>query len=221
MHQLKQLTALVVCLLSLVCWTPVTRGKVAGAKGEWRFYGGDAGATKYAPLDQINRSNVQNLKVAWTWDSPDAKVLETNSKLYTLGYEATPLMVNGVLYISTSLSQVAAINAATGKTLWVHDPKSYETGHPTNLGFLHRGVAYWTDGKLERIRGFDRVRQDDHCRIFIETRRRELAGVCLGVRIVLTENQRLFTALGYVEYSREAHPGFDYPTSINMRKALR
>ncbi|MFO1159711.1 MAG: GNAT family N-acetyltransferase [Reyranellaceae bacterium] len=54
-----------------------------------------------------------------------------------------------------------------------------------------------------------------------EARRRELAGVCLGVRIVLTENQRLFTALGYVEYSREAHPGFDYPTSINMRKALR
>ena len=54
-----------------------------------------------------------------------------------------------------------------------------------------------------------------------EARRRELAGVRLGVRIVLTENQRLFTSLGYVEFSREAHEGFDYPTSINMRKALR
>jgi quinoprotein glucose dehydrogenase len=151
MHQLKQLSLLVVCLLFLVCWTPVTGGKVAGKKGEWRFYGGDQGATKYSPLDQINRANVQNLKTAWTWDSPDAKILAANSKLYTLGYEATPLMVGGVLYISTSLSQVAAINAATGQTLWVHDPKSYETGHPTNLGFLHRGVAYWTDGKLERI----------------------------------------------------------------------
>jgi ribosomal protein S18 acetylase RimI-like enzyme len=54
-----------------------------------------------------------------------------------------------------------------------------------------------------------------------EARRRELAGVRLGVRIVLTENQRLFTALGYVETSREAHEGFDHPTSINMRKPLR
>ena len=54
-----------------------------------------------------------------------------------------------------------------------------------------------------------------------EARRRELAGVRLGVRVVLAENQRLFTSLGYVEFSREAHEGFDYPTSINMRKALR
>jgi ribosomal protein S18 acetylase RimI-like enzyme len=53
-----------------------------------------------------------------------------------------------------------------------------------------------------------------------EARRRGLPGVRLGVRVVLTENQRLFAALGYLETSREAHPGFDYPTSINMRKAL-
>jgi ribosomal protein S18 acetylase RimI-like enzyme len=53
-----------------------------------------------------------------------------------------------------------------------------------------------------------------------EARRRGLAGVRLGVRVVLTENQRLFGALGYRETSREAHPGFDYPTSINMRKVL-
>jgi predicted N-acetyltransferase YhbS len=53
-----------------------------------------------------------------------------------------------------------------------------------------------------------------------EAARRGLAGVRLGVRIVLTENQRLFTALGYVETSREAHPGFDFPTSITMRKSL-
>ena len=54
-----------------------------------------------------------------------------------------------------------------------------------------------------------------------EARRRELSGVRLGVRTVLTENQRLFTALGYIETSREAHEGFDHPTSINMRKVLR
>jgi ribosomal protein S18 acetylase RimI-like enzyme len=53
-----------------------------------------------------------------------------------------------------------------------------------------------------------------------EARRRGLPGVRLGVRVVLTDNQRLFNSLGYVETSREPHPGFDYPTSINMRKAL-
>lgn len=53
-----------------------------------------------------------------------------------------------------------------------------------------------------------------------EARRRGLPGVRLGVGVVLTENQRLFAALGYVETSREPHPGFTYPTSINMRKAL-
>lgn len=53
-----------------------------------------------------------------------------------------------------------------------------------------------------------------------EAARRGLAGVRLGVRIVLTENQRFFTALGYVETSREAHPGFDHPTSITMRKSF-
>lgn len=53
-----------------------------------------------------------------------------------------------------------------------------------------------------------------------EARRRGLSGVRLGVRVVLTENQRLFRSLGYGEISREAHPGFDYPTSINMRKSL-
>lgn len=148
MRQRKFVAACFGCLLIL--------GLAAGAtaqkkKSEWRFYGGDAGSTKYSPLDQINRDNVRGLKVAWTWDSPDLKILEQRQRLFTLGNEATPIMIGGVLYVSTSLSQVAAIDASTGKTIWVYDSKSYETGQPTNLGFLHRGVAYWTDGKLERI----------------------------------------------------------------------
>ena len=53
-----------------------------------------------------------------------------------------------------------------------------------------------------------------------EARRRDLPGIRLGVRVVLTDNQRLFQSLGYREISREAHPGFDHPTSINMRKSL-
>ena len=54
-----------------------------------------------------------------------------------------------------------------------------------------------------------------------DARRRGLPGVQLGVRVVLTANQKLFNSMGYVETSRESHPGFDYPTSINMRKSLK
>lgn len=150
MRSMRHLRVLKLSLLMISLGVPIAASNGV-QKGEWRFYGGDQGSGKYSPLDQINRENVQKLKVAWSWDSPDLKVLEQKSRLYTLGYEATPLMIGGVLFISTSLSQVAAIDAATGKTIWVYDPKSYESGQPTNLGFVHRGVAYWTDGKAERI----------------------------------------------------------------------
>ncbi len=65
--------------------------------------------------------------------------------------EATPLMVGGVIYTSTSLSQVAAIDAFTGETIWVYNPDTYKDGSPANVGFVHRGVAYWEDGEDRRI----------------------------------------------------------------------
>src|SRR6266550_2247976 len=125
-------------------------GKVRGAATEWLNYAGDKASSKYSLLTQISGGNFNRLRTAWTWRSAEEEVAKANH-LKTWVWEATPLMVGGVLYISTSLSQVAAIDAATGKTIWVYDPKSYETGQPTNLGFVHRGVAYWTDGKAERI----------------------------------------------------------------------
>jgi len=127
------------------------RGTPARKPAEWPAYGGDAGNSKYSPLSRINRSNVKDLRIAWRWRSPDAEVLRRLPKLQTWIYEATPVMAKGVLYTSTSLSQVAAIEAATGRTLWVYDPKSYEAGNPTNNGFVHRGVARWVDGDDERI----------------------------------------------------------------------
>lgn len=121
------------------------------ANGEWRFYGGDNGSTKYSPLDQINKGNVAGLKIAWTWESPDLALQKENRTLSSFANEPTPLMVGGKLYTSTSLSQVAAINPQTGETIWVFNPEAYKAGRPTNLGYVHRGVAYWTDGKQERV----------------------------------------------------------------------
>ena len=102
-------------------------------------------------LDQINRANVAELKIAWSWDSPDLPLQKADRMLSSFAYETTPLMVGGTLYASTSLCQIAAINAQTGKTIWVFDPESYKAGRPGNLGFVNRGVAYWTDGTIERI----------------------------------------------------------------------
>lgn len=138
-------------LLAFVLIAGSALAQRSATKGEWRFYGGDNGSNKYSPLDQINRENVSKLKVAWAWDSPDLKLQQQNRMLRGFGFEVTPLMVGGTLYTSTSVSQVSAINAQTGATIWTYDPKSYAAGRPTNLGFLHRGVAYWTDGREERI----------------------------------------------------------------------
>ncbi len=123
--------------------------------GEWRSYGGDAGSTKYSPLDQIDASNFSDLNVAWRWQSADGSLdLETLREqipeLSIRGLQATPLMVSGVLYISTSLHQAAAVDAGTGATIWVHDPKAYLGGLPTHA-YRSRGVAYWTDGEQARI----------------------------------------------------------------------
>ena len=114
------------------------------------MYGGDAASTKYSPLDQIDRSNVARLELAWRWRSPDNDV----PAIRNVAFEATPLMIDGVLYTSTSGSQAAAIDAETGETLWIYDPRSWASGRPPNNGFLHRGVAAWSDGPDGRLRVF-------------------------------------------------------------------
>jgi quinoprotein glucose dehydrogenase len=86
--------------------------------------------------------------------SPDHAIRDDNPKLdQSWANESTPLMVGGTLYTSTSLSQVAAIDAVTGVTKWVFNPKVYQNGlaYPANFGWVHRGVAYWRSGEDERV----------------------------------------------------------------------
>ncbi len=117
------------------------------AAQEWRHYGGDAGGMKYSPLKQITPANVSKLKVAWefhTGDVSDGKTLPVRS-----AFEATPLAVDGVLYLTTPFNRLIALDPETGKQLWAFDPK-IDRERPFNL-YINRGGAYWTDGKAKRI----------------------------------------------------------------------
>ncbi len=122
----------------------------AGAAKDWPIYGGGPGSTRYSSLHQINRQNVKNLKVAWTFDSGDAY---PGSEM-----QCNPLVVKGVLYATTPKVNVIALNAATGKLLWRFDPHQ---GQKVLGKMRNRGVTYWSDGKQERI--FVAVHQYLYC----------------------------------------------------------
>ncbi|MEE2777397.1 MAG: pyrroloquinoline quinone-dependent dehydrogenase [Acidobacteriota bacterium] len=121
--------------------------------GDWSSYHGDLGAAQYAPHDQIVASNIDLVGLAWRWASPDNPIAAATEdrRMMPGAYKATPLEIDGRLYVSTSLGQVAAIDAKTGETIWVFDTRSRESGRPNNSGFNTRGVAYWTDGNDQRI----------------------------------------------------------------------
>ena len=148
----QRITAIVVAA-TLLWWSAVAAQQGA-PDGGWPTYGGDLGSTKYSPLDQIDSDSVERLQLVWRWESPDnAIVTEHRTTLATFppAFKSTPVLVEGVLYIKTSMSQAAAIDAATGDTLWVFDPGTWEGERPANTGFNSRGVAYWSDGRDARI----------------------------------------------------------------------
>jgi quinoprotein glucose dehydrogenase len=155
-------------------------GRPSTARGEWPTYGGDLASSKYAPLDQIDAGNFARLRVAWRVKTPDAVLTMTlpNGAEWTASskeifaelnrvspkrwrdgqppfvsnFKATPLMAGGTLYLNSPLSVAAAYDARTGAVRWVYNPKSYEAGTTTMTArWNQRGVAYWTDGKEERI----------------------------------------------------------------------
>jgi quinoprotein glucose dehydrogenase len=114
--------------------------------GEWRNYGGDQGSTRYAPLDQINADNFSKLELAWRFKT-DSLGARPEFK-----FESTPLMIHGVLYSAGgSRRSVVALDAATGELLWVHREDEGMRGTYAPRQLSGHGVAYWTDGKEERI----------------------------------------------------------------------
>ena len=109
--------------------------------GEWHTYGGDLGNTRYAPLDQIDATNFSDLEVAWQFDPANLGPFPDSN------FQATPLMVDGVLYTTAgSRRNVVAVDARTGELLWMYRIDEGGRGANAIRRMSGRGVAYWTDG---------------------------------------------------------------------------
>ena len=134
------------CSLIVGCAAALLNAQSGAKNGEWRTYGGDLGNTRYSPLDQINASNFDKLQIAWRFNT--ASLGPTPE----FNLEATPLMAHGVVYsVAGSRRDVVALDAATGELLWIHREDEGRRGQAAPRRLSGRGLAYWTDGRDERI----------------------------------------------------------------------
>ncbi len=108
---------------------------------QWSIYGGGQDSIRYSALDQINRTNVSRLTVAWTFETGDAF---EHSEM-----QCNPIIVSGVLYATTPKLRLIALDATTGKERWSFDPNAKSGGRVTHQ--RNRGVTYWEDGADKRV----------------------------------------------------------------------
>ena len=129
----------VACLSGCKEHMPIPPG---GPVADWPAYGRDAGGSRYSPLAQITRENVSHLQVAWTYHTGD-----TPTKGQAVAFEATPILVDGVLYLSTPFNRVIALDPETGAERWTYDPKIDLSVQYSD--FTSRGVSTWLDTSRE------------------------------------------------------------------------
>lgn len=113
---------------------------------DWTCVGGDKGCTRYSALKQINRANVSSLQLAWTYHGGDSGSGNSTT------IECTPIVVGGVMFITTATSKVVALDAASGVERWKFDPYAgARRKQPRASGGVNRGVAYWNNRKEGRV----------------------------------------------------------------------
>jgi quinoprotein glucose dehydrogenase len=135
-------------LLASISLASNAHGQV-GPESDWPAYGNDPGGMRHSVLSQINRENVAKLKVAWVFHTGDISDGADGRK--RSGFETTPILVDGRLYLTTPFNRVIALDPTTGKQLWSHDPnidQSLDYGD----GLINRGVATWLDPSASRDR---------------------------------------------------------------------
>jgi quinoprotein glucose dehydrogenase len=136
-----------VCFLVWATLPAVSQSSQSGTKnGEWTTYGGDLANTRYAALNQINAGNFDKLQIAWRFKT------ENLGPRPEFQFESTPLMARGVVYSTAGTRRaVVALDAGTGEMLWVHREVEGPRGDSAPRQLSGRGLAYWSDGREERI----------------------------------------------------------------------
>jgi quinoprotein glucose dehydrogenase len=156
LKRLPILLALTLAASTLAMTRPQIAGRGANeALGEWRGYAGSNAGLKYSPLDQINKANVKNLRITWRQSAMPTEVRQgRKSVVVPTNYQVTPLMANGLLYVSAGDGSIAALNPANGGVVWSHVPPELLRGAPAGKDepaeemlagrSANRGVAYWS-----------------------------------------------------------------------------
>jgi quinoprotein glucose dehydrogenase len=139
------IVAVGVCCGSAALWSQRPN---TGANVDWAIYRGDQKGNQYAPLAQIHAANVHRLERVWEYRTGDANQRST--------MHVNPIVIDGVMYVTTPSLKAVALNAATGREIWVFDPAKYNNGQVVRL--RNRGVTYWKGAEGERIFHFVRDR---------------------------------------------------------------
>jgi quinoprotein glucose dehydrogenase len=135
---IQLLRSATIAVLFIAC--VAQRAPIPEKDGDWRVTGGDPGNSRYSSLDQINRGNVASLRVAWTYHTGDAPAGHSE-------IQATPIVVDGVLYTTTPSLAVIALRADSGTLIWRFDPFANRKSE----SHVNRGVAYWSEGSERRV----------------------------------------------------------------------
>src|SRR6202521_1355654 len=146
---------ILISALALLCIgvTAMMSSPAGTSSDDWPVYGHDPGGMRYSPLVQINRENVSRLKVTWvfhTGDISDGKGQQRRS-----GFETTPILVDGALYLTTPFNRVIALDPETGTQRWAYDPKIDQDGDYGD-GLINRGVSTWLDSFFSSAKPFPR-----------------------------------------------------------------
>jgi quinoprotein glucose dehydrogenase len=171
-----------------------------GPAAEWGAYGGDAGGTRYSPLTQIDRENVGHLAVAWTYRTGD--VSDGTRTQRKTSFQATPIVVDGTLYLSTPFGRVIALDPETGRERWTFDPK-LDLWVPYGDDLISRGVSTWLDAAAPA---------DARCRrrVFIATNDARLIALDAATGTPCAD----FGHDGQVDLGRDV--GFAYPGEYHI-----
>jgi quinoprotein glucose dehydrogenase len=163
---------------------------LASPDAGWPAYGGDAGGTRYSPLTQINRDTVADLRVAWIFHT--GEMGEGVKDWSRSAFEATPILYDGVLYLTTPSTDVVAVDAATGTLRWKHQSQSRKDLHYSDG--VSRGVSLWVDDSTP-------TSADCHARIYAPT----LDGRLLALDAASGKSCEAFAEHGAINLLKDVH----------------